>query len=159
MDRYLCSWCHTLNLLINKRPPLPSDIDDDETEDKHQSLLFPAAVSDNMKTLVLKLMKTNRKLRPQSVDEVLPSLDSKPDKTEKPAKEPVESKEELEDSEVTIIASPISEDTIIEKKPQPEVKPEQKEYIQEVVYTTSTSDDSNSNLWKIIVTFQVEATY
>lgn len=104
-------------------------------------------------------MKTNRKLRPQSVDEVLPSLDSKPDKTEKPAKEPVESKEELEDSEVTIIASPISEDTIIEKKPQPEVKPEQKEYIQEVVYTTSTSDDSNSNLWKIIVTFQVEATY
>ena len=143
------------NLLTNKRPPLPSDIDDDETDDKHQSLTLPTGVSEDMKKLVLKLMKTNRKLRPQRVDEVLPLLDSKSDKIENPAKKPVESKKKLEDSEMTIIASPKSEETIIEKKPQPEVKPEQKEYTQEVEYPTSTSDDSNSNLWKIIGTIAV----
>ena len=144
------------NLLTNKRPPLPSDIDDDETDDKHQSLPFPDGVSDNMKALVLKLMKTNRKLRPQGVDEVQPLLDSEPVKTEIPAKKPVETKvEEPEDSEVTIIATPKSEETIIEEKPQPEVKPEQKVCSQEVEIDTSTTDNGNSSMWKILGTIAV----
>lgn len=105
------------NLLTNKRPPLPSDIDDDETEDKHQSLPFSVDISDNMKSLVLKLMKTNRKLRPQGVNEVLPLLDSKPVKTESQATKPVESKtEEPEVSEETILANQSFNNQIIEEK-------------------------------------------
>lgn len=144
------------NLLTNNRPPLPSDIDDDETEDKHQSLPFPTVISDNMKALVMKLMKTNRKLRPQGVDEVLPLLDSKPIKTVSPATEPVESKvEEPEDSEVTIIASPKSEETIIKEKPKPQVKPEPKVYSPEVETNTSSTDNGNSTMWKILGTIAV----
>ncbi len=57
-------------LLTNKRPPLPTDIDDDISDDKHVALPFPATVSEEMKSLVLKMMKTNRMQRPQSVEEV-----------------------------------------------------------------------------------------
>jgi TPR repeat protein len=59
------------NLLTNKRPPLPSDIDDDETEDKHEALPFPNDVSESLKSLVLQMMKTNRTKRPQSVESLL----------------------------------------------------------------------------------------
>ena len=62
------------NLLTNKRPPLPSDIDDDDSAYKHQSLPFPVGISDGMKNLVLQLMHTNRKNRPQSVSDVMPFL-------------------------------------------------------------------------------------
>ena len=58
-------------LLTNKRPPLPSDIDEDISEDKHLALPFPESVSENMKSFVLKMLHTNRNLRPQSVDELL----------------------------------------------------------------------------------------
>lgn len=61
-------------LLTNKKPPLPSDIDDDETSDKHLALSFPTAISDKTKHLVLWLMTTNRKQRPQSVGEILDYL-------------------------------------------------------------------------------------
>ena len=58
-------------LLTNKRPPLPSDIDDDPTTDKHIALPFPSTVSQNMKRCVLWMMKGNWMQRPQSVDEVV----------------------------------------------------------------------------------------
>ena len=58
------------NLLTNKRPPLPSDIDDDISEDKHEALPFTSDTSDGMKQLVMLLMKTNRTKRPQSVGAV-----------------------------------------------------------------------------------------
>ena len=54
------------NLLTNKRPPLPTDIDDDMSEDKHLVLPMPN-VSDHMKNLVLRLMNTNRMQRPQTI--------------------------------------------------------------------------------------------
>lgn len=57
-------------LLTNKKPPLPSDIDDDETPDKRLSLLMPQSISKKTKRLVLWLMKTNRKKRPQSVEAI-----------------------------------------------------------------------------------------
>ena len=47
------------NLLTNKRPPLPTDIDDDLSEDKHDALPFPGSVG-GLKYLVLQMMKTNR---------------------------------------------------------------------------------------------------
>lgn len=59
------------NLLTNKRPPLPTDIDDDATADKHIVFPFPDSVSGEMKSLVLLMMKTNRLLRPQSIDEII----------------------------------------------------------------------------------------
>ena len=61
------------NLLTNKRPPLPSDIDDDVSEDKHNALPFPDGVSD-LRILVLQMMKTNRLQRPQTVDSVIIAL-------------------------------------------------------------------------------------
>ena len=57
------------NLLTNKKPPLPSDIDDDTTSDKHLALSMPN-ISDKTKKLVLWLMETNRKNRPQSVKDI-----------------------------------------------------------------------------------------
>ena len=59
------------NLLTNKRPPLPTDIDDDVSKDKHDSLLLPANLSYNMKNCILWLMQTDRMKRPQSVKSLL----------------------------------------------------------------------------------------
>ena len=58
------------NLLTNKRPPLPTDIDDDISEDKHNALPFPESVGE-MKYLVLHMMNTNRLQRPQDVDAII----------------------------------------------------------------------------------------
>ena len=66
------------NLLTNKRPPLPSDIDDDETENKREALPFTSETSDNLKKLVLKMMETNRTKRPKSIDSIeSPNIDDK----------------------------------------------------------------------------------
>ena len=54
------------NLLTNKKPPLPSDIDDDRSTDKHLALPMPF-FSDEMKKLILWLMKTDRIERPQNI--------------------------------------------------------------------------------------------
>lgn len=62
-------------LLVMKEPPKPSDIDDDTSEDKHIALPMPENVSEKTKHLILWLMQTDRKKRPQSVDEVLETLD------------------------------------------------------------------------------------
>lgn len=58
------------NLLTNKRPPLPSDIDDDLSSDKHHVLPIPANVSRKTKQLILNMLATNRLGRPQSVEQV-----------------------------------------------------------------------------------------
>ena len=57
------------NLLTNKRPPLPTDIDDDMSGDKHLALPMPN-VSNSMKKLILWLMQTNRMARPKAVEEI-----------------------------------------------------------------------------------------
>jgi Serine/threonine protein kinase len=59
------------NLLTNKRPPMPSDVDDDMSEDKHNALPFPATTSNEMKQLVVQMMQTNRMKRPQSINEIV----------------------------------------------------------------------------------------
>ena len=58
-------------LLTKKRPPLPTDIDDDMSEDKHLALPMPANVSKSMRKLVLQMMNTNRLMRPQKVNEIV----------------------------------------------------------------------------------------
>ena len=55
------------NLLSNRKPPMPSDIDDDCSVDKHLVLPMPSNVSENTRHLIQQLMTTNRFNRPQSV--------------------------------------------------------------------------------------------
>lgn len=57
-------------LLTTKTPPLPTDISEDETPDKHVSLPLPANISQGMKGLVLWLLNMNRLHRPQSIDDI-----------------------------------------------------------------------------------------
>lgn len=64
------------NLLTNKKPPLPSDINDDHTYDKHLALPMPANVSAKIRDLVLWLTSPGRKARPQNVAEVRNRLNS-----------------------------------------------------------------------------------
>ena len=61
-------------LLTKRRPPMPSDIDDDQSPDKHEALPFPATVSEQMRSLVRRMMNTSRQKRPQNVDEVMAML-------------------------------------------------------------------------------------
>lgn len=63
-------------LLTKKLPPLPTDIDDDISEDKHISLPFPPGVSEGMKYFILQLMHTNRMQRPQCINDVKSLFDS-----------------------------------------------------------------------------------
>ncbi len=58
------------NLLTGVHPPIPSEIDDDTTPDKRVALPMPSGVSPRMRELVLWLMKTHRKERPQSVQQI-----------------------------------------------------------------------------------------
>lgn len=68
------------NLLTNKRPPLPTDIDDDMSEEKSKALSFPLHVSHEMKVLILWLMKTNRFQRPQNVNAIKIRINNLSDK-------------------------------------------------------------------------------
>jgi len=70
-------------LLTNKRPSLPTDIDDDVTEDKHVALPFPPEIANtNVRKLILWMMSTNRNLRPQKVVDILDKLSDKTVATE-----------------------------------------------------------------------------
>ena len=94
------------NLLTNKRPPLPIDIDDDMSEDKHVALPFPENVG-GLKFLVLQMMKTNRLQRPQSIDAIISEEKTRkeePKQTPKAAKTSQSSS--AYDVEATIIAEP-----------------------------------------------------
>ena len=74
-------------LLTDQKPPLPSDIDDDMTDDKHEALAMPDSVSDRLRQMVLWLMATDRRKRPQSVAETRRVLNLKAEeKPDDPAK-------------------------------------------------------------------------
>ncbi len=114
------------NLLTNKRPPMPSDIDDDISEDKHNALPFPATTSTEMKQLVVQMMQTNRMKRPQTIDDITVLSGKKVNK-------------KVESEETTLLVSPDNkseEETIVvptDNKPvyQPQEKKEDKpeEYV------------------------------
>jgi len=94
------------NLLTNNKPPLPTDIDDDISEDKHNALPFPESVG-GLKYLVLQMMKTDRLQRPQSVDAIFSAEKTRreePKQTPKSAK--TVSTSSSDDDEATIIADP-----------------------------------------------------
>lgn len=63
-----------LNILTNSKPPMPSDIDDDPTPDKHLTIQIPKTVSNKTKKLILWMMQTNRINRPQCINDIMEFL-------------------------------------------------------------------------------------
>ena len=63
------------SLLTTYGPPMPTDIDDDETPDKSRALPMPY-VSEKVRKLILWMMQTNRNKRPQSIAQVRAFLNS-----------------------------------------------------------------------------------
>ena len=62
------------SLLTNKQPPLPTDIDDDMSEDKRLSLPFADSISKETKDMILLMMHTNRNQRPQNVGSIMSTI-------------------------------------------------------------------------------------
>lgn len=113
------------NLLTNKRPPLPTDIDDDMSEDKHLALPFPDGVSDDVKCCVLWMMKTNRLQRPQCVDAIMEAEKAKENEPKKTINQQSTSKSTVEyDDEATVVDQ---SKTQWVKNPEPEVYSEPKQ--------------------------------
>ena len=133
------------NLLTNKRPPLPTDIDDDISEDKHNALPFSASTSSKMKQLVLHMMQTNRLNRPQRIGDI-PRISFKK-----------EEKKKVND-ESTIVAKSDDtpdEETIIEPKEKKKVakpKANPKEKIEEVdsSYLEGLEETWKDKLWSYL---------
>lgn len=116
------------NLLTNKLPPLPTDIDDDIAEDKHNALPFPSTTSDSMKQLVLWMMNTNRTKRPQSISDI--SVPSR------------KKNKKVKSEETTLVDSPDSksgEETVIMPKEK------------RTVYMAESAESEGSSVWKYVV--------
>ena len=123
------------NLLTNKRPPLPTDIDDDTSADKHIALPFPDSVSNGMKQCILRMMSTNRNNRPQNMTEVeamfLKMNSGKLSDNENQKKNDKRNSEEDKtnfnntEEEETIIAVPNSKDAIIGQELESDSQPQQ----------------------------------
>lgn len=93
-------------LLTDQKPPLPSDIDDDMTDDKHEALAMPDSISDRLRRMVLWLMATDRRKRPQSVADIRSVLNQKAE--EKPA-DPAKGEES---DDVTIVLPKSDQDKV-----------------------------------------------
>ena len=100
------------NLLTCSQPPSQSDIE----EDVDEAFPLPPGVSQKTKDLIVWMMKPNRKMRPQSVDDIRQYLDEAPSQpTTKPNPQPAAQTDD------TIIKKPKTVDTVIKKsKPTPE---------------------------------------
>ena len=125
------------NLLTNERPPLPTDIDDDITADKHESLPFPDSVSVGTRSLVLMMLNTNRLQRPQSIDAIVEAekmREEEPKQT--PKQQPTSKTTATDDDEETIIANPTPPKE--EKESAPKPKPETSNH------TTSQSTNASA---------------
>lgn len=106
------------NLLTNNKPPLPTDIDDDMSEDKHVALPFPENVGE-LKFLVLQMLNTNRMQRPQSVNGIINSEKSrKVTSQDAPQYETTALKAASYEDEETIISAPIQKENKSESKLQ-----------------------------------------
>ena len=133
------------NLLTNKRPPLPTDIDDDETADKHEALPFPDTVSSGTKSLVLMMLNTNRMRRPQSIDAIMEAeLLRKKETVQVPLQQTTPKHVADDDEEATIIANPQSKKEEKDAKPKPEPQPTVNPKPTQSAYTF-TSLENNDN--------------
>ena len=66
------------NLLTNRKPPMPSDINDDRTDDKHLALPMPG-ITPHTQNLIRSMMSYSFMDRPKSTDEVKKMLESHQD--------------------------------------------------------------------------------
>ena len=89
-------------VLTNKKPPRPSDINDDMSADKHLALPGLNLVSAKMCGLVLRLLNTNWRQRPQSVEEISSILDNTTAHNIEPITEHPDKSNETSD-EITIV--------------------------------------------------------
>jgi serine/threonine protein kinase len=130
------------NLLTNNKPPLPSDIDDDMSEDKHLALPMPN-VGEKMKQLVLRMMRTSRIQRPQTIQDV---KDFEKEITSKV--EPIvniESSEMISENEETIVAKSAEKQQVESFNPQHN-NPQPKYEARNIV-----KPEPENNAWKWIL--------
>ncbi len=125
------------NLLTNQRPPMPTDIDDDHSVDKHLALPLPSEVSKEMRHLILWMMKTDRLERPTSVQKILEFLDAPFSPTPGTAPKP-------EGDDVTVIEEGPIPPKNNEEEPSVPQKPPKKE-------KRRTQSESNSGFSKRII--------
>lgn len=78
-----------LYLLTNNKPPKHSDILDDHTPDKHETIQIPETVSDVTRKLILWMMQISPSERPQSVEEIRKFLSDHGDVTEQKLRNPL----------------------------------------------------------------------
>lgn len=150
------------NLLTNNKPPLPTDIDDDMSEDKHNALPFPESVGE-MKYLVLQMMKTNRLQRPQSIDAIISAEKARkeePKQTPNPAKTSQSSS--AYDDEATIIAEPKPKKERKTETPKPKPKESDSGYShtppkQETYSSSHIEDNGGGELSKNTIILMVGA--
>ena len=127
------------NLLTNKRPPLPTDIDDDMSEDKHIALPFPESVG-GLRFLVLQMMKTNRLQRPQNIDTIIAAETSRTVNAKQALKQqPSSQSTNTYDDEATIIAQPQP------KKEEKRVEPEHESQANSRTQTANSPTTPPSN--------------
>jgi serine/threonine protein kinase len=93
------------NLLTNRRPPMPTDIDDDTSVDKHNSLPL-SGVSESMKKLILSMMQTNRMKRPQDVSEISNLIVNSPEVSFLKSEQSFNNETQKAADEVTVIEKP-----------------------------------------------------
>jgi serine/threonine-protein kinase len=133
------------NLLTNKRPPLPTDIDDDITADKHEILPFPNSVSKETKALVLMMLSTNRLKRPQTIDSIIDAEKSRKTTSQQSFSQQTTSIDtSVNDDEETLIAT--SHRAVKEEKAEPKATPKpgpKAEHKQTEQYSDSSSYNSN----------------
>ena len=96
------------NLLTNQKPPIPSDIDDDLSVDKHEALPM-SGISKRTQKFILRMMAYRYKQRPQSIEEVRALLDDMGD---------------IVDDEKTVIHTSVSVSTQLIPKTQSHLKPD-----------------------------------
>ena len=103
-------------LLSNKSPQMPTDIDDDISEDKHQALPMPAEVmGSKLHKLILWMMQTNRIKRPQNINDIIAIMKDGVNSKTKSINE-VKS-ETIISSEETIVAKKQGEEIVKESRP------------------------------------------
>lgn len=125
------------NVLTNQRPPMPSDINDDHTPDKHLSLPLPSSVSNKTRDMILWLMKTNRKERPASVKEIMDSL-----------KINQSGAKNHHTGETTILQTPITNSTPSASWSAPVAQPEPQPYREEEQYDSENSSSETTKKTK-----------
>ena len=152
-------------LLTNTHPPKPTDIDDDRTADKSETLPFPSGVGKEMREMVLWMMSFRRFDRPQNVQEIQDRY-LKQKETPKPTKvveketEPLEAKE----IDVTIVQrlekSKEKPTEKIKEKPKEQPKPKEEprkaeEYKPDFVIVSDEDSETSNNRKKILISFLI----